>query len=169
MDANLLYTHQNKQSSSLQTPESSITVASLPKLDRETLAELILADSAPAIVDVRDSDYIGGHITGSTHVASGSLDYKMPELVRLLEGKKTVVFHCMLSQVRGPQAALQYMRQRESQGLLTKGKGDAVGAQPSGSQQTEQKVYVLAGGFAMWQEKYALPCNSDLVRGVLSY
>jgi rhodanese-related sulfurtransferase len=162
MDANLLYTHQSKKpapsasTSASQPAPSYITVASIPTIDRESLAELILSNpnsSDLAIVDVRDSDYIGGHIAGSNHVASSSLDYTLPELVKNLADKKTVVFHCMLSQQRGPLAALRYMRRRESQGLLTKGKGDAVGDASADNSQSAQKVYILSGGFALWQEK----------------
>ncbi|KAJ9635918.1 hypothetical protein H2199_008272 [Coniosporium tulheliwenetii] len=64
--------------------------------------------SSLAIIDVRDSDHIGGHIRSSTHVPSSSLDFKIPELIRTLRDKETVVFHCALSQQRGPSAALRY-------------------------------------------------------------
>ena len=69
-----------------------------------------------AIVDVRDADHAGGHIVGSLHVPSSSLDYRTPELIRKLAEKEIVVFHCALSQQRGPSAALRYLRERESRG-----------------------------------------------------
>lgn len=149
---------------------SSITIASVPRLSREALASRIQSLSPPpssspiAIIDVRGSDYIGGHIKGCTNVPSGELDWRMPELVRTLKDKDTVVFHCALSQQRGPAAALRYMRERER--ML----GDGAGASKSQTSalQTEEKagtseglgktkgqeVYILDGGFVQWQEKY---------------
>lgn len=68
----------------------------------------------------------------------------MPTLVRQLKDKPTVVFHCALSQQRGPSAALQYLRERD--GLLA-ALGEARGAEG-------QTVYVLDRGFTGWQEVY---------------
>ena len=68
----------------------------------------------------------------------------MPSLARRLKDKPTVVFHCMLSQQRGPSAALKYLRERD--GLLkTLGEGQAAEG---------QTVYVLDRGFVAWQEEY---------------
>lgn len=145
---------------------SSITIATLPRMSRDALSALLLTTSSPAnlaIIDVRDSgkftpknhppfhvmihsnkyfatDHVGGHICGSTWVPSGMLDVRMPELVRTLKDKETVVFHCALSQQRGPSATLRYARAREG----------ALGAEES----HKQKVYVLEGGFVQWQKKY---------------
>ncbi|EAU34855.1 conserved hypothetical protein [Aspergillus terreus NIH2624] len=121
---------------------SSITIATLPRLSRDALSTMLLA-SAPsklAIIDVRDSDHVGGHIYSSTWVPSSSLDYRLPELIRTLQDKEKVVFHCALSQQRGPSAALRYARERER----------VLGPEES----KKQEVYVLEGGFVQWQEKY---------------
>jgi rhodanese-related sulfurtransferase len=64
----------------------------------------------------------------------------MPELVRTLADKEKVVFHCALSQQRGPSAALRYAREREQ----------TLGVEES----KKQEVYVLEGGFVRWQEKF---------------
>ena len=64
----------------------------------------------------------------------------MPELVRTLADKEQVIFHCALSQQRGPSAALRYARERER----------TLGEEGS----RKQQVYVLEGGFVQWQEKY---------------
>lgn len=138
------------------------SIATLKRLSAKSLSEKILAerDAAEpsyAVVDVRDdgksllwlviksrtcvitslltnlSDYIGGHIKGCIHAPSQQLDIMMPSLLRRLQDKKTVVFHCALSQQRGPSAALRYLRE--------KGESD-------------QEVYVLDRGFTGWQEKY---------------
>ncbi|KAK9857706.1 hypothetical protein MYU51_019875 [Penicillium brevicompactum] len=119
---------------------SSISIATLPRMGRDALAALLSTGepSDLAIVDVRDSDHVGGHIRSSTWVPSSTLDVRMPELIRTLKDKKMVVFHCALSQQRGPSAALRYARERES----------ALG------QDQPQQVFVLEGGFVEWQQKY---------------
>lgn len=71
----------------------------------------------------------------------------MPTLVRKLQDKETVVFHCALSQQRGPSAALKYMRERE--GLL-----DRLGDKNTEGDKKQQKVFVLDRGFVGWQEVF---------------
>jgi rhodanese-related sulfurtransferase len=158
MDAYLLHTHQT--TTARPTP-STITIANLPRISRETLAARLLAspypDPALAIIDVRDSDYIGGHIRDCTNVPSPTLDWKMPELVRTLRDKEVVVFHCALSQQRGPGAAVRYLRERESVRSAEEAKkaGKEEGEEDMKDEEgkKEQKVYVLEGGFVKWQEK----------------
>lgn len=102
---------------------SMYSLPTLRRISRERLSSLLLSpESAPslAIIDVRDADHVGGHIAGSTHVPSSSLDYRIPELIRKLAEKDIVVFHCALSQQRGPSAALRYLREKESRGYGTK-------------------------------------------------
>ncbi|KAL4927686.1 phosphatase YCH1 [Aspergillus undulatus] len=121
---------------------SSITIATIPRISREALSALLLSTSTPsklAIIDVRDS---GGHILSSTWIPSSSLDVRIPELVRTLADKEKVVFHCALSQQRGPSAALRYARERER---MLGGEGE---------ESHKQEVLVLEGGFVQWQEKY---------------
>ncbi|PQE33276.1 putative tyrosin-phosphatase protein [Rutstroemia sp. NJR-2017a WRK4] len=171
---------------------NTVTIATLPRLEAPDLSRIILSSTssnldapqtAPeglAIIDVRDDDHIGGHIKHSTHIPSSTLDYRIPELVRKLQDKETVVFHCALSQQRGPSAALRYIRERER--LLGKGVGVDLGAvrlregeggveggeekregkgegeegEGKGKQkkEKEQKVFVLNRGFVGWQEVY---------------
>ncbi|EEP77322.1 conserved hypothetical protein [Uncinocarpus reesii 1704] len=121
---------------------TSITIATLPRMTREVLSNILLSSNASkvAIIDVRDSDHVGGHIFSSTWIPSTTLEAHIPELIRTLKDKEQVVFHCALSQQRGPSAALKYARERAS--VL----GFEEGA--------KQKVYVLDGGFLRWQEKY---------------
>lgn len=89
------------------------------------------------------ADYLGGHIKGSTNVPSNQLDAILPTLVRKLKDKQAVVFHCTLSQQRGPSAALRYLRERD--GVLATLGIDAV---------APQAVYVLDRGFSGWQAVY---------------
>ena len=73
---------------------------------------------------------------------SAELDVRTPELIRTLADKEKVVFHCALSQQRGPSAALRYVRERQR--LVPEAE----------RQRRRQDVYVLDGGFNMWQAKY---------------
>ncbi|KID75586.1 CDC25-like phosphatase YCH1 [Metarhizium brunneum] len=125
------------------------TIASLRRMSAKSLSEKILAEkdaanTSFAIIDVRDDDHIGGHIRGSTNIPIGQLDAMMPTLVRRLQDKKTVVFHCALSQQRGPSAALKYLREKD--GLLR-----SLGSREIAA---EQEVYVLDRGFVGWQQVY---------------
>ncbi|KAF7511550.1 hypothetical protein GJ744_004138 [Endocarpon pusillum] len=125
---------------------SVVTTSSLTHISRETLAEQLVSSPPPnlAIIDVRDSDHIGGNIKGSTWVPSNTLDSRIPELLRSLKDKDRVVFHCALSQQRGPSAALRYARAREE--LAGKPVGEA--------EKKPQEICILVGGFNMWQAKY---------------
>lgn len=108
----------------------------------------------------------------------------MPALVRALAGKEIVVFHCALSQQRGPKAARRYLGERGrlvvnggmegkkgmgggvvgKEGRGTEGEDDWEEEDEEEEEEEEekvpggmqgQKVYVLDGGFVRWQEKYA--------------
>ncbi|KAJ5966246.1 hypothetical protein N7481_012960 [Penicillium waksmanii] len=122
---------------------SSISIGTLPRMSREALSALLTSTTASdklAIIDVRDSDHIGGHIKSSIWVPTSSLDVRLPELLRTLKDKEKVIFHCALSQQRGPSSALRYTRERERT--------------LSPEEYQKQEVYVLEGGFVQWQEKY---------------
>ncbi|XP_038690610.1 dual specificity phosphatase Cdc25 [Tripterygium wilfordii] len=59
-----------------------------------------------AIIDVRDDERsYDGHIAGSLHYASDTFTDKISSLIQEVKGKDTLVFHCALSQVRGPTCA----------------------------------------------------------------
>ncbi|KAL1592365.1 Cdc25 phosphatase Ibp1 [Paraconiothyrium brasiliense] len=155
---------------------SDITLSNLSYISREELAEQIRNSSSAtflpsnlAIIDVRDSDHIGGHIRGSTWIPSNELDYRTPELVRNLGDKEVVVFHCALSQQRGPSAALRYLREKRRLDLgssgetksgeeIREGEKEKEGEVREGAREYQgekpQKVLVLRGGFTQWQEKY---------------
>ncbi|KAK4225385.1 Rhodanese-like domain-containing protein [Podospora fimiseda] len=146
---------------------SSITLSSLNRITAPVLSQLLLADTAAgkdtssiAIVDVRDDDYIGGHIKSALNFPSRTLDATLPTLIRQLEGKETVVFHCALSQQRGPGAALRYLREKERLAALEAAKkkknkdGEEIEQGEDKLVSTKQKVYVLDRGFVGWQEEY---------------
>ncbi|RAL58975.1 hypothetical protein DID88_009266 [Monilinia fructigena] len=140
---------------------STITIGTLPRLSSKALSDILLshassnldAPSTPqnlAIIDVRDDDHIGGHIKHSTHIPSSTLDYKIPELVRKLKDKDTVVFHCALS--KGVVGEAMKKNKKEN----TEKKADDGGWEDvaEDTEKKEQKVYVLDRGFVGWQEIY---------------
>ncbi|CAA7403365.1 unnamed protein product [Spirodela intermedia] len=107
-----------------------------------------------AIVDVRDEERIyDAHIAGSYHYPSGSFAQRMPNLLQAVGGQKdTIVFHCALSQVRGPSCARMFMN------YLSETK-EAAGI---------KRVMILERGFNGWEASgkpicrcTALPCKSD--------
>ncbi|KXJ88314.1 Rhodanese-like domain-containing protein [Microdochium bolleyi] len=132
------------------------TVATLRRIQPEELARMLkeqqgsadagAEESKIAIVDVRDDDYIGGHIQGSIHAPSRALDTWMPTLLRRLADKEVVVFHCMLSQQRGPSAALRYVREKDAAAARSGSGATAQGL--------KQRVVVLDRGFQGWLEQY---------------
>ncbi|KAH7031675.1 Rhodanese-like domain-containing protein [Microdochium trichocladiopsis] len=138
--------------STRRTIMSMETVATLKRISADNLARMLREQGADvssegskiAIVDVRDDDYLGGHIKGSINCPSRALD--TPTLLRRLADKETVVFHCMLSQQRGPSAALRYLREKDAA---------AARAGGLGAQNIHQKLLVLDRGFQGWQEKFA--------------
>ena len=97
-----------------------------------------------AVVDVRDSDFVGGHIKGCYHYAAGEIYETLPDLRRrLLENKiNDVVFHCALSQVRGPKSTLAFLRSLQELPAEESEKFDGL------------NVWVLSGGFTAWQAQY---------------
>lgn len=103
-----------------------------------------------AIVDARDDDFVGGHILGALNVPTVQLaagdsqaDKAVADLVKQLEGKSKVVFHCHLSQARGPKAARIYS---EARAAATRDDGRAAPA--------PQEILVLRDGFAVFGPMY---------------
>ncbi|AOA64651.1 Phosphatase [Komagataella phaffii CBS 7435] len=124
----------------------SLTVADLKYLDSAQLYQWIKQNASSSgskflVVDVRDSDYVGGHIRGGLNVPSSTVKSQLEPLFnRLLENDvKDVVFHCALSQQRAPSSAMLFIRYLNQQNSdLTKG----------------LKIWILKGGFVKWQEAY---------------
>uniref|UniRef100_A0A7S1ESQ8 Rhodanese domain-containing protein n=1 Tax=Timspurckia oligopyrenoides TaxID=708627 RepID=A0A7S1ESQ8_9RHOD len=58
-----------------------------------------------AVVDVRDSDFEGGHIKGAINLTSYQISKSPSQSAAAVATAQLVVVHCMLSQVRGPHNA----------------------------------------------------------------
>ncbi|KAG0093838.1 hypothetical protein BGZ93_006586 [Podila epicladia] len=101
------------------------------------------------IIDVRDADYIGGHIPGCLNIPAHDLPDKLPELIEEYKDVPQLFFHCALSQVRGPKAA-----NRWSQAV-------ALAAETATTSAPAQKINILRGGFGEWQRKHK--DNKELV------
>lgn len=108
----------------------------------DDLAQMMKSDKTPAkdflVVDVRDDDYEGGNIKGAMNYPSREFLLNVDKLVAETKDVPVMVFHCTLSQVRGPKAARIYQETREN----------IIDAAP------EQAVYVLRNGFSDFQIKY---------------
>ncbi|WWC60855.1 uncharacterized protein I303_103431 [Kwoniella dejecticola CBS 10117] len=109
----------------------------------EQLAELIKSKPASslkefAVVDVRDSDFVGGNIVSAINYPSDTFHATVDELVKKLQDVHKVIFHCALSQARGPKAARIYAETRSH-------------ALP---ESTAQEIFVLREGFSGFQSKY---------------
>lgn len=70
----------------------------------QELSKIIKSDKRPGkdylVVDVRDSDFIGGNIVNCRHLPSNSSSDKLDALVRETKNMPQVIFHCALSQSR---------------------------------------------------------------------
>ncbi|CAI5759577.1 unnamed protein product [Candida verbasci] len=120
-------------------------------ISRKTLKNWIQNGLSPSgkflVIDVRDSDYIGGHIKNSINLPSNTFYDFLPNLYKKLydDNIKVVVFHCMLSQSRGPSATLKFLRGiEEINQLEIKEHANNI------------DVFVLKGGFSKWQQDYGL-------------
>lgn len=98
------------------------------------------------VIDVRGSDYVGGHIKGCWNYPYKKLsqdDEAMDEMITKLGKKRSnsenvinVVFHCAQSQQRGPSAAMRLLRHLPDSDL------------------DKFKIWILKGGFNHWQDVY---------------
>jgi len=115
-------------------------------IDPAELRDSILTKSPGIIViDVRDDDYVGGHVKGSVNVPSSrelwsaeNEDERKLWVSRILSENTTIIFHCQQSQQRGPKCARIF--------------ADSV-AQANLDQ--APSIRVLRGGFSQWHASYA--------------
>lgn len=135
------------------------TVADVKYIEGSTLKTWILQGHTNLgtkfqVIDVRDNDYFGGHIINCKHIESNKFkDENSLKTLSLLLNKLrqknqgTVIFHCMLSQQRGPSSAMRFMRFLNAKLELSK--------DPQEMQFIENmKIYILRGGFGEWQRHY---------------
>ncbi|KAG9101877.1 hypothetical protein FS749_002301 [Ceratobasidium sp. UAMH 11750] len=105
------------------------------------LSELMRSGKEPmtdyVVVDVRDDDFVGGNIVGCVRAPSNTYLATVNELVTKTKDVPKLIFHCALSQLRGPKAARVYAETRNNR--LNPG------------ETSEQEIFVLRGGFTTFQ------------------
>ena len=135
----------------------------MPKImERKTLAKLLKSAQTKAstlVVDVRDDDREGGHIPGSINRTSDLFEsdddvdsFVKEEIIEQPE-RKAVVFHCMMSQVRGPAAA------RRTLARLSILADDGFGGIDDGA----AEIFILRGGFQDWVREDGFRKDAELV------
>ncbi|KAJ3922387.1 Rhodanese-like domain-containing protein [Lentinula edodes] len=116
----------------------------------DELAEIIRSGKIPKkdylVVDVRDDDYAGGNIVGGLNVPSNEFLNNVDKLVKETKDVPLVIFHCALSQVRGPKAARIYKETRQN-----------VLSETDSTSST--KILVLRDGFTGFQSKFKDDAN----------
>ncbi|KAJ7451600.1 Rhodanese-like domain-containing protein [Mycena latifolia] len=107
----------------------------------DELAEIIKSDKVAKrdylVVDVRDDDYAGGNIKNALNKPSREFQMGVYDLVQKTADVKVMVFHCALSQMRGPKAARIYEETRSNLNV-----------------DKPQEIYVLRNGFTEFQRKF---------------
>ncbi|KAK3847828.1 MAG: Rhodanese-like domain-containing protein [Linnemannia gamsii] len=105
---------------------------------------------------VPGKDYLivdGGHIRGSVNIPSHDLPERLPTLIEEYKQVPQLIFHCALSQVRGPKAANRWaeaLAARDETELAT----EAAAVEAAKKSPLTQQVNVLRGGFGEWQRKH---------------
>ncbi|CAK5264826.1 unnamed protein product [Mycena citricolor] len=132
-----------RSSTSVRFLSRSSSFSAMKYISGEELAEIIKSDQLVnkdyLVVDVRDDDFAGGNIKGAQNVPSRYFHTSVYDLVKKKEDVKAMVFHCALSQARGPKAARIYEETRSNLKL--------DGTKP-------QEIYVLRNGFTEFQKKF---------------
>ncbi|KAF5382475.1 hypothetical protein D9615_003021 [Tricholomella constricta] len=109
----------------------------------QELAGIMKSEKVPnkdfIVVDVRDDDYPGGNIKGSLNKPSSEFLMSVDQLVKETKDVPLVIFHCALSQIRGPKAARIYEETRRN--LLQ-------------DSDIPHEVAVLREGFTHFQAKF---------------
>jgi Cdc25 family phosphatase len=108
----------------------SLTVESLIHYRKE-----ITSSTSLRVIDVRSSDFAGGHVAGAINMPFETFDTEVNKLVADVESQRAdrVVFYCMYSQERGPACAQSFLSAWEK---LHKTK--------------PPEVYYLTGGMTAW-------------------
>ncbi|QRV92463.1 Dual specificity phosphatase, catalytic domain [Ceratobasidium sp. AG-Ba] len=112
---------------------SPVELGELMKNGKEPMKDYV-------VVDVRDDDFIGGNIVGCVRAPSNNYLTTVDSLVTKTQDVPKMVFHCSLSQQRGPKAARIYAETRNNR----LNSGDVP----------QQEIYVLQGGFAEFQKHF---------------
>ncbi|TPX71701.1 hypothetical protein SpCBS45565_g00901 [Spizellomyces sp. 'palustris'] len=127
-------------------------------IDAEDLASLVRDPTKTpgkdyVVVDVRGEDFGFGNIPGVVNIPSHEFLDHPRDFIEPLNSVPKVIFHCALSQVRGPKCANHY----QQVSAVVRGQQEAA----KEGEGAPQEVLILRGGFQNWQNLYAK--ESDLV------
>ena len=135
-------------------------MGSISRTSVKQVAEWVRTGQVPepvSLIDVRDEDHRGGHVRGSWHLPSDEVFERMEELVRKtvygsqersVDGtRRTVVFYCMHSRMRGPSAAQLYAQCLRRYAVTLNDDERAAYRPPA--------VYVMDGGYRAFAKAYA--------------
>ena len=113
---------------------------SVPTISARKVRELLAGSLKKFVIfDVRDYDFTGGHLRGAVNIPLNTFVNAVDDLVTQYQPYDYVIFHCMLSQSRGPSAASIFQKRL-----------DAL----YGNEADNVRVRVLSGGFQGWIATY---------------
>lgn len=92
------------------------------------------------IIIINIFSFLQGHIKSSINIPSTLFHSSLAALDAKVANVPRVVFHCQLSQIRGPSCASAYWRHTYNENTA---------GQPG-----QQQIYVLEGGFSEWARVY---------------
>ncbi|KAJ2803626.1 Cdc25 phosphatase Ibp1 [Coemansia guatemalensis] len=128
-----------------------ISATELAKLVRDTKKK---PGTDYLIVDVRDEDYKVGHIPGAVNIPSHDIPLRAGELIDKYSHVPQVVFHCALSQQRGPKSARIY-KEVVQRRLQVSNANDPL---------AKQSIQVLKKGFVGWADTFLVK-EPELIEG----
>lgn len=113
----------NKLSLNIEIP------LSFKSIDPTSVADLVRnKEPSTVIFDVRDDDFVGGHIRSAINLPYDEFEKRVEEIVAQYSNHKNIIFTCMFGQLRSPAAALAFIAKLPDKSLA-------------------ESVYVLQGGF----------------------
>ncbi|EQC36563.1 hypothetical protein SDRG_06009 [Saprolegnia diclina VS20] len=94
---------------------SSLTVERITARELAAILKDPVRRQSVRIIDVRDSDFIGGHIRGAVNLPEDHFqdDDDVDAVVEDFKAVPQIVFHCMMSQIRGPFCAKRFKSRME--------------------------------------------------------
>lgn len=100
------------------------------------------------VVDVRNDDRAGGHIRNSVHIPAQQFKNSTSHYYHAWRDKDAIIFHCMVSQMRGPSCAMAMARTADQE-------------QGQDGGEKGPKIQVLQGGFSAFAMLFSKE-NEDL-------
>eukprot|EP01084_Bolivina_argentea_P091651 164962_1 len=90
--------------------QSGFGLEDVEYMKRETLINILRdkKNKKYIIIDVRDNDYIGGHIIGSVNIPHISIEKHWADIVSKYNSTPLIIFHCQYSEIRAPAAYQRY-------------------------------------------------------------